>query len=285
MERLRIAGITITLDYHHEDYYKNNLEKYVVEDAKESDHHIRILLEDEIEAPKMPKDYRFRNRIFYKDKEKEALAVFDKEGTIRMRIDNTKDLKQFTIRFRRDRERDLAEEEYIVTGMMFLRIALARGRLSLHGSAISHKGEAVVFAAPSRTGKSTHRRLWEETFSDTEIINDDKPLIYEEDGRILIAGTPFSGKHRLNNNIIRPLRAIIFLEQAEKNTIRLLTDKERLHHLMRNIYRPGEEVLWDELFRLVEPLMKSVPMYLLSCTKSIEAAHLAKNHVFGKELS
>ncbi len=283
MEKLRVAGINVALSYHHEDYYKDNLEKYIVPDAQKSEHTIRVLVEDELHEPDIPKDYRFRNRVFYKEKEQEVLCVFDQNDEIRMRIDNTADLKDFTIRFRKDTSRDLAEEEYIVTGMMFLKIALSKGRLSLHGSAISQKGEGVVFAAPSRTGKSTHRKLWEETFKETKIINDDKPLIYEEEGRILIAGTPFSGKHRLNRNIILPLRAIVFLEQAEKNSIRTLTDKEKLHHLMRNIYRPGEEVLWDELFRLLNPLRKSVPMYLLSCTKSIEAAHLAKKKVFGKD--
>ena len=57
----------------------------------------------------------------------------------------------------------------------------------IHSSAVSLDNEAYLFTAPSGTGKSTHTRLWREHFGERALmINDDKPIVRERDGRFFV---------------------------------------------------------------------------------------------------
>ena len=55
-------------------------------------------------------------------------------------------------------------------------ILLHKG-LSLHASCVVRDGEGYLFMGRSGTGKSTHSRLWIQTFPGTELLNDDNPAI------------------------------------------------------------------------------------------------------------
>ena len=60
---------------------------------------------------------------------------------------------------------------------------LQKDVLLFHSSALALDGQVYLFAAPSGTGKSTHARLWRETFGDRVVmVNDDKPLLKIAEG-------------------------------------------------------------------------------------------------------
>lgn len=100
--------------------------------------------------------------------------------------------------------------------------------LLMHGSALCIDGEAVIFTAPSGTGKSTHSRLWREVFDDRVwMINDDKPLLNVTETGITVYGTPWDGKHRLSRNACAPLKAIVSLERGEENHIGPISHAEK----------------------------------------------------------
>ena len=96
-----------------------------------------------------------------------------------------------------------------------------------HCSAIEIDGKALLFTAPSGTGKSTHTRLWREVFGDrVTMINDDKPLLFipkntngEMSDNVKVYGTPYAGKDGLQTNTSASVSAIIVLHQAKENTI------------------------------------------------------------------
>ncbi len=68
-------------------------------------------------------------------------------------------------------------------------------RCVVHGAAISYKNNAVLFIAPSGTGKSTHIRLWHRYLGDAiGIINGDKPILHITKNEINVYGTPWAGK-------------------------------------------------------------------------------------------
>jgi len=124
---------------------------------------------------------------------------------------------------------DIAMKEYVLSGMMFLEIAQREGYMSVHASAINYKDDAILFSAPSKTGKSTHARMWMEKFKDdVSMINDDKPLIFQDKGKFMVSGSPFSGKQAINQNVVKPLKAIIFLEQASQDEMIKLNATETL---------------------------------------------------------
>ena len=282
MKVYNIAGIRLAFSYQFDEYFEDNLEHYLDKEAEEADYTIEVRLEDSIAPSSLPVKSTYRNRTFYQDGSLESMCVFDKEKNVRMRIDHTSDFKTHTIYLKKGDPAKNAEDEYVVAGMMFLKVALKEGRLSLHGAAVDYLGEALVFAGPSGTGKSTHRKLWEEHFPVTT-INDDKPLLFEENGTLYVAGSPFSGKNRLNQNIVRPLKAIAFLTQARADKVRPLTNEEKTAEIMRNVYRPGEIELWDKFFPLLNTMLESTHMVRLDATKDKSACLTLHNYLYEEE--
>lgn len=153
---------------------------------------------------------------------------------------------------------------------------IRRGGFFLHCSCLRYRGKAIVFTAPSGTGKSTHAALWKKHFGDeVEMINDDKPLVREEKDGFVIYGTPWRGKHGIGANISAPIAAVFFLAQAPENAAEPVDSFTALSLLMQQTVIPRSKedasVLLDMLGRLIE----QVPMYRLYCSISDEAVTAA----------
>ena len=156
--------------------------------------------------------------------------------------------------------------------------------LLFHCSAIEFNGKAYLFTAPSGTGKSTHTRLWRETFGDkVTMINDDKPLVSipvestDEDicgDAIRVYGTPYAGKDGLQTNMSAPVAAIVILHQAKENTIERMDAKCAYPTLLNQTYRRNDPEGMIKTLELVGQLAK-LPVYSLGCTISKEAVLLA----------
>lgn len=153
---------------------------------------------------------------------------------------------------------------------------IRRGGFFLHCSCLKYRGKAIIFTAPSGTGKSTHAALWKQHFGDAvEIINDDKPLVREDADGFTIYGTPWRGKHGRGTNTSAPIGAVFFLAQAPENSVEPVDSITALSLLMQQTVIPrGREdtaALVDMLGRLIE----SVPMHRLYCNISDEAVTTA----------
>lgn len=150
------------------------------------------------------------------------------------------------------------------------------GVFLLHASVVEADGKAYAFAAKSGVGKSTHTRLWLKNIPGCRVINGDKPLFrVEPDGGVTAFGTPWNGKENWGENVSAPLAAICFLERGSENAIRPLPADDALPRLLQQFYLRGSRASVDRQLALMNPLIASVPFYLLSCTISDEAAILA----------
>lgn len=166
--------------------------------------------------------------------------------------------------------------EFVALYRQFSEKALDFGVVLCHGSVVEMDGKAFMFTAPSGTGKSTHARMWRETFGDRVVmINDDKPLLkFTEDG-VYAYGTPWDGKHHLSTNKCAKLAGICFLYQAEENCIRKIEAEESVALLMNQIYRPRDVEDLMKTIDYADRLISDVPMYSMGCTISQEAAKMA----------
>lgn len=177
----------------------------------------------------------------------------------------------------------LDELEYIKTGFDFSNALLDFDGFCLHSSAIAMDNQAILFSAPCGTGKSTQTRLWQEHFGadKAEILNDDKPALRLVDEEFQVYGTPWSGKGFMNLNKKVPLKAIIFIEQAEKNHIRVLNNKEAVKMMIYQSIRPNNDCNKTIRFlALLDILLRKIPVYQLGCTISSEAVKLVHNEIF-----
>ena len=148
--------------------------------------------------------------------------------------------------------------------------------LLMHGSALCMDGEAIIFSAPSGTGKSTHARLWRETFGDRVwMINDDKPLLRIEDGRATVYGSPWNGKHRLGRNASAPLKAIVFLNRGEENRIEPLEKAEAFPLLMRQCFHSRDPAAAGRILEMETALLSEASFFRLWCNQTAEAARVA----------
>lgn len=152
---------------------------------------------------------------------------------------------------------------------------LPRDIVLFHCSALALDGQGYLFTAPSGTGKSTHARLWRERFgSRVTTINDDKPLLKISREEIQVYGTPFAGKEGLQTNTSAPVKGIVLLHQAERNTIRRMSQAEAYPWLLSQTYRPKDAQGLAKTMELVQHLAE-LPVYSLGCTISQEAVELA----------
>lgn len=147
----------------------------------------------------------------------------------------------------------------------------------IHCAAIEYNGFAYCFAAKSGTGKTTHIKLWRQTFGEmVHIINGDKPIMRFINDRFYVYGTPWSGKENFNNNVSFPLKSICFLEQAEVNQIFNLTKFDSLNRICQQIFLPKSTIGLGKTIDLIDKLLSDTKIYSLKCNISPEAAILSK---------
>lgn len=170
---------------------------------------------------------------------------------------------------------EIEDWDYFLQSVKFSSLLLENDGFVFHASAIALDGQAYLFSANSGVGKSTHTRLWKKVFPRVTYINDDKPAIRLKNGLFYVYGTPWSGKSILNENVCVPLKAICFIERAEKNSIRKLSPIEALPRLLEQTMRKAGKEKTSRLLDLLDVLLTTTPIYLLSCLPNEEAAQLA----------
>lgn len=167
------------------------------------------------------------------------------------------------------------EREYICCCAAFCRNIIHHGRFFLHASAVVYEGEAYLFSAPSGMGKSTHTALWRERFTESYILNDDKPVICPGKEQIIVWGSPFAGKTNLQVNRGVPLKAICFLKRGSENRIWQVMGEQALALMLNNTYRPDSREQMNLLLDMMEQVIAQTKIYEMSCTREPEAAELS----------
>lgn len=140
-----------------------------------------------------------------------------------------------------------------------------------HCSYIDRDGKAILFTAPSETGKSTQADLWNR-YRGTQIINGDRAAIRVADGEILAEGIPFSGSSRYCENRSLPIEAIVYLAQAPRTTVRKL----RGYEAFARIWEGCSINTWDKedmelASDTVRQIAESVPVFYMPCTPDEDA--------------
>jgi len=272
MRQYLIAGIKLNFSYQYDEYFKNNIEKYEIQNQKEPEYNLIVKTVETIQEPKAELLFKFKSRSVFQDKENKFIVAYHEDDSIKLLMKHSLDYKNYEILLTPVYGDRLSEMEYVFSGLAFMGIALKENRLSLHASAIEVNNKAILFSASSGGGKTTHVKNWEKIGVNLKIINDDKPLIYKKDGLYYVAGSPWSGKEILNNNIEVPLHAIVFLEQAEENHIETLDKKQALTELLKNTHRPEEPELYIETLKIIEELIEATILFKLEATKDASSA-------------
>ena len=135
-----------------------------------------------------------------------------------------------------------------------------------HCSYIDYNGKAILFTAPSETGKSTQAELWHR-YRGAEIINGDRAAVRLVDGRIRAEGIPFSGSSQYCKNRSLPVAAIVYLAQAPKTSIRKMRGYEAFSRIWEGIsVNTWDRQDMEQVSSVVQKTAEQIPVYYLPCT-------------------
>ncbi len=166
--------------------------------------------------------------------------------------------------------------EYMESGVQFYWQLLRYNGLVLHASAAALGGRAYLFSGPCGRGKSTHTRLWQQTFGEAvQVFNDDKPALRRLDGRWYAYGTPWCGKDGINLNQKWPLGGICFLEKSQENRIRRLSAAEALPLILAQTTYRLQPHSMELLLASLDSLLREIPVFLLENRPEEAAARLS----------
>ncbi len=179
---------------------------------------------------------------------------------------------------------DVGYAEYICLYRKIAELLPRYNCVVMHGAAITYNDSAILFVAPSGTGKSTHIKLWRQTFGEqVDIINGDKPIVCVEDN-ISVFGTPWAGKENWHKNRQAQLKAICIIKQAKNNRIVKVNAQSFLPKLLKQVYLPLDKSSLKQTLALFDSLVKRVPIYVLECDISKEAVVTAYNEIIEEDL-
>ena len=148
---------------------------------------------------------------------------------------------------------------------------IQKDQMILHCAYVEYRGEAILFSAPSETGKTTQANLWEK-YRGSRTVNGDRALLGRRDDRWMAMGWPVCGTSQICQNDSFPVKAIVMLSQAGENRVRRLTPGAAFPLLYSQItvnkWNPADHVHAPDL---MERLLDAIPVLHLECTISEEA--------------
>ncbi len=150
--------------------------------------------------------------------------------------------------------------------LMFLHQAVV-----LHSSRVNVNGKAIVFSAPSQTGKSTQAGLWQQ-YAGAEIVSNDRSILRQETDGFFTYGYPIDGDSPIFDSKRIPLGAVVILAQGKENQVERLSVLSAVHCLTGQTMAA---MPWDQtgnaLGQLWLNLAAVYPVYRLTCRPDREA--------------
>lgn len=145
-------------------------------------------------------------------------------------------------------------------------------RLVFHTCFIEYKGEAILFTGHSGAGKSTQGDLWNR-YRNASILNGDRCVLgFNNNETPMAYGFPFSGTSGICHNQKYPIKAIVFIKQALKNSISRIGKKDAVQRIWQQITANQWNMEFiDKVLINIERLVDAVAIYELSCTPDEDA--------------
>ena len=163
-----------------------------------------------------------------------------------------------------------------LTAMEAERLTALSGSFLLHASFVRWKDRAILFTAPSGTGKSTQAELWCR-YCGAELINGDRAIVRVERDGIFACGVPYCGSSGVSKNVTLPLAAIVYLSQAPETSIGKLGG----YTAFRRLWEGCSVNVWDReelssCSQTVLDTVAAVPVYHLACRPDQSAVDALK---------
>ena len=187
--------------------------------------------------------------------------------------------KTIDVQLREDRFPGRIGTKPVLDAMMAEHLLLQKQGFVFHCSYIDRDGKAILFTAPSQTGKSTQAELWKK-YRNAQIVNGDRAAVRIVDGAVMAEGIPFSGSSDYCENKSLPILAIVYLGQAPVTALRKLRGYEAFSRIWEGI----SVNTWDreDMEKAADAVMavaKCVPVYHMACTPDESAVEVLEQEL------
>jgi len=176
----------------------------------------------------------------------------------------------------------LSVDPVFVSLLALERRMIQKDSLILHCAYISYQNEAILFSAPSETGKTTQANLWEK-YMHSKTINGDRGLLTKKKDEWIIQGFPVCGTSDVCFNETKAIKAIVMLSQGKENSVTRLNPLQAFTQIIGQITKNQWNIQTStKTIDLIEHLVNKVPIYHLSCTISKEAVDCLVRELYGE---
>ena len=150
-----------------------------------------------------------------------------------------------------------------------------------HCSFVQWNDRAILFTAPSETGKTTQAELWHQ-YRSARIINGDRAAVRLVDGVLKAEGIPFSGSSSYCENCSLPIAAVVYLGQAPQTTIRRMRGFEAFSRIWEGVsVNTWEKQDLDRVSGVVQQIAGQIPVYDMPCTPDEQAVQVLEKALRG----
>lgn len=231
-------------------------------EACEADHCIDFFIVDTQPKPEGKPVFSDAYRTVFRTKN--AIVIYNGGKISYMRIQRTE--KHSHVQLWKNSVPKHITVRLVLSAMCLDDQLISHGGFLLHASYIEYQGKAILFTAPSGTGKSTQADLWCR-LRGARLLNGDRAALRIEPDGIFVHGVPFCGSSGVSENVTLPLHAIVSLSQAPATTIVPI----RGLRAFRQLWEGCTVSHWDReqlaaCTDLVSKVVQHVPMFHLACT-------------------
>ena len=150
----------------------------------------------------------------------------------------------------------------------------------IHSCFVRHENDALIFTAPSGTGKSTQGNLWTQ-YAGAEVINGDRTILQVKDGQCIAHGLPFCGSSTINKKRSYPVKGIIYLGQAPEDIIvrRMSMDLLRMMMAQTTVNVWNREAI-TVIMECYESIFNKNLVLFYACTPTERAVQVLKEELY-----
>lgn len=259
----RFAGIDICVEMPEDIFYKDpwNLTYFEVADASDP-HTFRYEMRDELPAPEGERVVERPGFSIYR--KQDCYTHYYGTGNYRMCAEHRD--RNHHVLIRKNEHVGFVGPKTALECMELEHLIACNNGFLFHCSYIEHEGKAILFTAPSETGKSTQAELWHK-HRGCEIINGDRAVIRLVDGVLIAEGIPFAGSSKYCKKRSLPIETIVYLAQAPETTIRRIHGYEAFSKIWEGV----GVYIWEKedverVSAAVQEAAKKIPIFYLPCT-------------------
>ncbi len=228
-------------------------------------------IKEELLQKKVGQEFRRDNLIVFETQTGECRFINFKGTGQHYAVSARQSANQYRIWFAREVEEMLKIDTVFLSPFCLEKAAMKEHALILHSAYMCYEETAVLFSAPSGTGKSTQADLWEK-YRGTWTVNGDRSLLVREEDGWYAYGWPICGSSEICSNEAYPVRGIVMLAQARENKVYPLKGLRAFREVLAQVTINA----WNREFQMqamdqLELLLKEVPVYRQECDISEEA--------------